>query len=95
LTGSGVVGTGGLTYFQDSGGNDRLLILANSGRAFVSDLYSETRDADGLLLGEFNTRVKLGLINRADITAITTGPLAGAFAIVDRNGSELVIFRLD
>jgi hypothetical protein len=35
------------------------------------------------------------LITRNDIAAITSGPLAGAFAVVDSNGGEIVIFRLD
>jgi hypothetical protein len=40
-------------------------------------------------------RVKLGLLNRNDITAITTVPQAGAFAVVDSLAGEIVIFRLD
>lgn len=46
-------------------------------------------------LGEFNSRVKLGLINSAEIAAITSGPLAGAFAVLDANGGEIDILRLD
>jgi hypothetical protein len=65
------------------------------GRALVTDLNGNSRDANGNLFRELNLRVKLGLITKADITAITTGPLAGAFAVVDPSGCDVVIFRLD
>jgi hypothetical protein len=87
-------GVGGVAYYQDSGGSDRLLILGPACRAFITDLNGDSRNANGVLFGEFNIRVKLGLLSRSDITAITTGPQAGAFAIVDGAG-EIAIFRLD
>jgi hypothetical protein len=52
-------------------------------------------NASGFLIGEFNNRAKLGLLERPDIAAITTGPMGGAFAIVGGRGGEIVIFRLD
>jgi hypothetical protein len=95
LTATGTAGIAGIAYFQDSGGNDRLMILGSAGRDFITDLNGNSRNANGLLFGEFNIRVKLGLLSRNDITAITTGPQAGAFAVVDPSGGEIVIFRLD
>lgn len=91
---TGTTNIGGVEYFEDSGAG-RLLILGGIGRVFVTDLDGNSRNADGFLFREFNNRVKLGLLTRSDIAAITSGPLAGAFAIVDGSGGEIVIFRLD
>jgi hypothetical protein len=94
LTGTGTAGVGGLDFFN-SGGGDRFIILGSAGRVFVTNLNGDSRNSNGVLFGEFNSRVKLGLLNRNDITAITTGPLAGAFAVIDGQDGEVVIFRLD
>jgi len=96
----GATGTGGFAtveYFEDPhGGGGRLIFLSLfGGRVFITDLNGNSRNPDGFLLGEFNSRVKMGLMNTAEIAAITSGPLAGAFAVVDANGGEIVIFRLD
>jgi hypothetical protein len=89
LTCTGTRGVAGLAYFNDpAGGGGRLIILASAGRVLVTDL-------DGNLISEFNLRVKLGLVSAADIAAITTGPQAGAFSVVDSSGGEMVVFRLD
>ena|SRR5215213_7797892 len=89
-------GVAGFDYFDDpDGGGGRFIILGSGGRAFVTDLNGDSRNSQGFLFREFNTRVKFGLITRSDITAITTGPLAGAFAVVDGSGGEVVIFRLN
>jgi hypothetical protein len=96
LTATGTAGVAGLSYFDDpNGGGGRLIILGSVGRVFVTDLNGNARNPNGTLIQEFNIRVKLGLVQRNDITAITTGPLAGAFAVVDRSGGEVIIFRLD
>jgi len=95
LTPTGTAGIAGVAYFQDSGGVGRFMVLGSAGRAFITDLNGDSRNANGLLFGEFNIRAKLGMLGRADITAITTGPQAGAFAVVDNGGGEIVIFRLD
>jgi hypothetical protein len=94
LTSTGTGGVAGFDYFDDPGGG-RFLIFGSAGRVFVTDLNGDSRNSQGFLIREFNSRVKLGLVTRNDVTAITTGPLAGAFAVVDRSGGELVIFRLD
>ena len=65
------------------------------GRMIVTDLDGNSRRLDGTLFGEFNSRVKFGLITRNDIAAITSGPDAGAFAITDSSGGEIVIFRMN
>jgi hypothetical protein len=87
LTCTGTRGIGGFAYFEEDG-LGRLLVLASAGRVLVTDL-------NGNLLREFNLRVRLGMLGAADLSAITTGPQAGAFAAVDSTGSELVVFRLD
>ena len=93
-TGSG--GVGALEYFEDPQSSEgRLMMLSATGRVIITDLNGNSRNADGFLLGEFNSRVKFGLITRSDIAAITSGPLAGAFAIADGSGGEIVIFRRD
>jgi hypothetical protein len=94
LTSTGTASATGLDYFSSPGG-DRLIIMGSAGRVFITDLNGNSRDSNGLLFGEFNIRVKLGLIDRTDITAITTGPLAGSFAVVVGTSSECVIFKLD
>ena len=96
LSGSGIAGVSGVEYFEDpQGGGGRLLLIASLGRMIVTDLDGNSRRADGVLRGEFNSRVKFGLITRNDVAAITSGPLAGAFAMVDSSGGEVVIFRLN
>jgi len=96
VSATGTSGIGGLEYFEDPhGGGGRFLMLSGAGRVFITDLNGNSRNADGFLLGEFNSRVKFGLITRSDLAAITSGPLAGAFAITDGATGELVIFRLD
>jgi hypothetical protein len=96
LAATGVAAIGGIEYFQDpQSGGDRLLLIASSGRMIVTDLDGNSRRPDGTLFGEFNSRVRFGLITRNDVAAITSGPLAGAFAMVDSSGGEVVIFRLN
>lgn len=96
LTCTGIAGLNGLAYFDDpGGGGGRFMILGSAGRTFITDLNGESRDSAGLPFREFNGRVKLGLLSRTDIAAITTGPLTGAFAVIDRTAGEVVIFRLD
>ena len=96
IAGTGTGGVNGLEYFEDSqGGGGRLLLISAFGRMIVTDLDGNSRTPDGIPFGEFNSRVKFGVITRNDVAAITSGPLAGAFAIADSNGGEVVIFRLN
>ena len=95
LTATGTGSIGGLDYYVDPAGNERFIIFASAGRVIITDLNGNSRNASGFVIFEFNSRVKLGLLARVDITAITTGPLAGAFAIIENRGGEIVIFRLD
>jgi hypothetical protein len=92
-TGNG--GVGALEYFEDPQSSEGRLMMFSAGRVIITDLNGNSRNADGFLLREFNSRVKFGLITSSDIAAITSGPLAGAFAISDGSGGEIVIFRLD
>ena len=96
LTATGLAFVNGVEYFEDpQGGGGRLLLIASLGRMIITDLDGNSRRPSGTLFGEFNSRVKFGLITRNDVAAITSGPLAGAFAIVDSSGGEVVIFRLN
>lgn len=95
ISATGTSGTAAIEYFQDAQSGAGRLMLLSGGRVITTDLDGNSRNANGFLLGEFNSRAKLGLITRSDIAAITSGPLAGAFAIVDGSGGEIVIFRLD
>ena len=95
ISATGTAGVGALEYFQDAQSGEGRLMLLSGSRVIVTDLNGLSRNADGFLLGEFNNRVKLGLITRSDIAAITSGPMAGMFAIADGSGGEVVIFRLD
>jgi hypothetical protein len=96
LSGTGTAGVNGVEYFEDAqGGGGRLLLVSSFGRMIVTDLDGNPRNANNVPFGEFNSRVKFGLITRSDVAAITSGPLAGAFAIVDGSGGEVVIFRLN
>lgn len=96
ISATGTGGVGALEYFEDpQSGAGRLMMLSTTGRVIITDLNGNSRNAGGFLLGEFNSRVRFGLITRSDIAAITSGPLAGAFAIADGSGGEVVIFRLD
>jgi hypothetical protein len=94
LTSTGTGSVTALAYFEDSG-SPRLLILGSAGRAFITDLNGVSRNPSGVLFGEFNSRAKFDIVTRFDIAAITTGPQAGAFAMVDYRSGEIVIFRLD
>lgn len=95
ISATGTGGVGAVEYFQDSQSGQGRLMLLSGGRVIITDLNGNSRNPNGFLLGEFNNRVKFGLITRSDIAAITSGPLAGAFAIADGSGGEVVIFRLE
>ena len=96
LTSTGSNTVVGLSYFDDpGGGGGRFMILGTAGRVFVTDLNGDSRNASGNLFREFNSRVKLGMVGATDITAITTGPQAGGFAITDNRSGEVVIFRFE
>lgn len=89
LSCTGTQGIAGLDYFNPadpSGG--QFIIIGSAGRVLITDF-------NGNLLREFNSRVKLGLFSPIDLAAITTGPQAGAFSVVDSGSGEMVIFRLD
>ena len=95
ISATGTGGVGAIEYFQDPQSSEGRLMLLSGSRVIITDLNGNSRNANGFLLGEFNSRVKFGLITRSDIAAITSGPLAGAFAVTDGSGGEVVIFRLN
>lgn len=95
ISATGTGGVGALEYFEDPQSSEGRLMLLSGSRVIITDLNGNSRNGDGFLLGEFNSRVKFGLITRSDIAAITSGPMAGMFAIADGSGGEIVIFRLN
>jgi hypothetical protein len=52
-------------------------------------------DFDGNLLGEFDYRDRPGVLSMTDVAAVTTGPQAGSFSLVNFDTSALVVFTLD
>ena len=95
ISATGTGGVGALEYFVDPQSSEGRLMMLSGGRVIITDLNGNSRNANGFLLREFNSRVKFGLITSSDIAAITSGPHAGQFAITDGSGGEIVIFRLD
>jgi hypothetical protein len=70
---------------------------SGAGQFLVFDWYSTRAcltDFNGNLLAEFDYREELGLLDVLGACAITSGRHAGAFAVVDEDSSQLVIFRL-
>lgn len=79
----------GLAFFNPShpsGG--QFLLNVSPGRLLVTDF-------NGNFISEFNARVKLDVMIAGDLSSITTGPQAGAFAILDIDNAAVVVFSLD
>jgi hypothetical protein len=97
LSSTGITSVVALTHFgAASGGDGQLLILD----APLTDADPITNRAvittlDGALVGDFNTRKSLGVLNPGDVAEITSGPDAGALSIIDRSSNELVVFSMD
>lgn len=94
LTETGTGNIAAVEPYQESPGVDRLLVIGSFGRVFKTDLSGNSRNAGGFLFGEFNHQLKLGSRGAADFALITAGPHAGAFALIDGDNNEVVIFRL-
>ncbi len=71
-----------------SGGQFLVLTPYGTSRAIVLDFY-------GNFLGEFNYRQALGAITPFAVFPITSGSNAGAFGLLDSEGNELIIFRMN
>jgi hypothetical protein len=67
------------------------------GQFLVLDVLNHVviTDLNGTKLGEFEARKALNVVRSVAVSAITTGPDAGAFAITDPDNSEIVVFRMD
>ena len=92
LAPTGITTIAGSAYFNPAhpSGGEFLILDGNAAthRAIITDF-------NGNLLSEFNYRDKLGVLQALDVAFISTGPQAGAFSLVDSNGSELIVFRLN
>lgn len=89
MTCLGTLGIGDFAFFNPShpsGG--QLLMIVGFGRMMLVNL-------DGTHVTQFNTQLKFGLLQPVAVAAVTTGPDAGAFCVVDNYSGELVLFRLD
>jgi hypothetical protein len=97
LSATGITSIVALTHFGAAkGGEGQLLILDGP----VTDADPVTNRAvvttlDGSLVGDFNTRKSLGVLNPGDVAEITSGRDAGALSIIDRSSNELVVFSMD
>lgn len=60
----------------------------------ISTNLAVVTDFSGNVLDEFNYRAAMGVVSPADVAVITSGPLAGAFSLLDVGNSEIVIFTL-
>jgi hypothetical protein len=87
LGGSGVTAVDGVTYFEQSG-SGRFLVVGG-GKMWVVD------SGTGTLLQSFDHLDRLDVRFVIAVSAITTGPDAGGFAVVDHFNNELVVFRLE
>jgi hypothetical protein len=52
-------------------------------------------DFQGNKINKFDIREPLQILSPTAVTAITSGPDAGAFAFANGETSEVVVFRLD
>jgi hypothetical protein len=89
LAPAGVASIAAVTYFNPndpSGG--QFLVFDNSLNLVV------VTDFNGRKIREFD-RAAFNVLNPSSVTSITTGPDAGAFALVNSENSELIVFRLD
>lgn len=97
LSATGITSIAALTHFgAASGGEGQLLVLD----APLTDADPITNRAvittlDGSLVGDFNTRKSLGVLNPGDVAEITSGKEAGLLSIIDRSSNELVVFSMD
>ena len=97
LSATGIISIAALTHFgAASGGDGQLLVLD----APLTDADPVTNRAvittlDGSLVGDFNTRKSLGVLNPGDVAEITSGNDTGLLSIIDRSSSELVVFNMD
>lgn len=90
LTAAGIKRVAAVTFFnpQHPSGGQFLVIDGQDNVGLVTDFT-------GTKLDKFSIRETLKLLNPVAVTAITTGPDAGAFAIANAENSEIVVFRLD
>jgi hypothetical protein len=91
LTAFGVSGYIDAAYFNPahlSGGQFLVLTPNTTSRALVLDFY-------GNFLGEFNYRQAIGATSPYALFPITSGTNAGTFGLLDNEGNELFIFRMN
>jgi len=80
-----------VAYFDTDGtiGGGRLMIVdGRLGEAVVTDL-------DGNLIDRFDTESTLAVLTPGAVSAITSGPQAGSFGMLDAANRELVVFGTD
>jgi len=84
---AGITDLGSFTFFNpvhSSGG--QFMIISNDRRILITDF-------NGVALREFNALTEFGFLEPELVSAVTTGPQAGAFSCVDADG-EMVVFKL-
>jgi uncharacterized protein YjiK len=90
LAAAGVARITAVAFFnpQHPSGGQFLVIDGDLNTGFVTDFTGATLD-------KFSIRDTLGLLTPSAVTAITTGPDAGALAVINGENSEIVVFRLE
>jgi hypothetical protein len=88
ISAAGLFSPAALALFDPSDPSGGRMLVGDGTRAAVVDFNGN------VLPGGFNIRDGLNLLAPADLSAITTGPQAGGFAIVDSWTNELVVFKL-
>ena len=83
----GVDAVGTFAHFEDATGAGRLLFMMSGDRGVVTDLA-------GTRIAEFNWRTDLGVMSAVDVTYITSGQYAGAFAVTEGQTGSITFFRL-
>jgi hypothetical protein len=91
--GAGVTNVIALEYFDPGDGSGgRFAVLGRTAASSTPQFV--ITDLAGQRIDGIDIRTELGLPGPTEVSVITTGPQAGAFAVYDSTAQELVVFRL-
>jgi len=90
---AGLIAFNALEYFDaPDGTGGRLAVLGRDPTSTHMQFF--VTDLDGHKLYSFDIKEKLGLPTPGEVSVITTGCQAGAFAVLDGTAETLVVFRI-
>lgn len=81
----------GLAYFNPSHPSGGQFLIIDLG----PDNLIRVTDFNGNIMRNLNFRDAFKIMSPVDLSTITSGPDAGSFGLVDRDSSELIVFRLE